>query len=276
MNHAEVPKYKATLEGVKAPLEVIIYLIKRDNLDIYDIPIAKITRDYLEYLGLLERLHIDLAGEFFVLAASLMRIKAQMLLRRDDDEDDPREELVRNLLEYKKMVNAARTFKELEDERSRVFSRPVPQLEKDYRGEAVLDLSLFEIMKVFRQIMAEMDADEVSEIEPEEFTIEEKIDFIDSKLKEQEQIGFRDLFEHSSSRLEVVVTFIALLELLKRVVITVRQEDAFGEIWIYRAAENQADEPTATDGTRQDPTRALATSEGKVDPRDQNGPITDR
>ena len=237
MNHADEPTYKTELEGVKAPLEVILYLIRRDNLDVYDIPIAKVTRDYLEYLDLMESLHIDLAGEFFVVAATLMRIKVQMLLRKDDDEEDPREELVRNLLEYKKMVEAARTFKEMEDERLRVFSRPVPEREKEYRGEATLDLSLFEIMKVFRQVMAEVEAGQPSEIESEEFTIEDKIDVIRRRLEEREQVLFRELFSGASGRLEMVVTFIAVLELMKRLRIKARQEGAFGEIWIYRGDE---------------------------------------
>jgi segregation and condensation protein A len=136
------------LEGIRAPLGVILYLIRRDNLDIYDIPIAKITREYLDYLNLMEGMQIDLAGEFFVLAATLMRIKIQMLLRKDDDTDeDPRQELVQSILEYKKMVEAAKSFKDLEDERMRVFTRPVPQEEKDaVTGEVVIDLNLFQLM----------------------------------------------------------------------------------------------------------------------------------
>jgi segregation and condensation protein A len=233
LDDAKTNTYKAELEGIKAPLGVILYLIRRDNLDIYDIPIAKITKDYLEYLDIMEHLRIDLAGEFFVLAATLMRIKAQMLLRKDDDTEDPREELIRNLLEYKKMVEAARSFKEMEDERLRVFRRPVPQNEKEFRAEPVLELSLFEIMKAFREIMSEFDSQDVREIEPEEFTIEEKIAAVRSYLADQNQLSFRDLFVGSSSRLEVVVTFMALLELLKRCEIKCRQEGPFGEIWVY-------------------------------------------
>jgi segregation and condensation protein A len=235
MNDIRNDIYKAELEGVKAPLGVILFFIKRDNLDIYDIPIAKITKDYLAYLDMMEQLQIDLAGDFFVLAATLMRIKVQMLLRRDDDEEDPREELVRNLIEYKKMVEAARSFQELETERLKVFSRTVPHEEKEFRGEPVLELNLFEIMRAFRQIIAEYSTREGTEIEPEEFTLEEKIDAIESVLREHEQVLFRELFQGSSSRLEVIVTFMALLELIKRAVVRSRQEGAFGEIWIYRA-----------------------------------------
>ncbi|UCG50611.1 MAG: segregation/condensation protein A [Candidatus Latescibacterota bacterium] len=253
MNDVKGKTYKAELEGIKAPLGVILYLIKRDNIDIYDIPIAKITKDYLEYLDLMEQLQIDLAGEFFVLAATLMRIKAQMLLRRDDDTEDPREELVRNLLEYKKMVEAARSFKKLEDERLRVFQRPVPQNEKELRAEPVLELSLYEIMKAFRQIMSEFETDEVSEIQPEEFTIEEKIDVILSLVAERRHVGFRELFRNIASRLEVVVTFIALLELLKRSAIRCRQEGAFGEIWIRGAEESPNDDAGDTRSEPENP-----------------------
>ena len=244
--------YKAELEGIKAPLGVILYLIKRDNIDIYDIPIAKITKDYLEYLDLMEKLRIDLAGEFFVLAASLMRIKAQMLLRRDDESEDPREELVRNLLEYKKMVEAARSFKELEEERLKVFRRPVPQNEKEFRAETAVELNLYEIMRAFREIMADFDSQEVTEIQPEEFTIEEKIEAVHVLLADQTQVAFRDLFSGSSSRLEVVVTFIALLELIKRSEISCRQEGAFGEIWIYAVEAPANASETTTEENREE------------------------
>lgn len=225
--------YKAVLEGIRAPLGVILYLIKRDNIDIYDIPIAKITRDYLSYLDMMDQLEIELAGEFFVLAATLMRIKAQMLLRRDDEEEDPRDELVRNLLEYKKMAEAARSFQELEAERLRVYNRPVPDREKSYRGEAVLELSLFEVMRAFREIISEYEAADVREIELEAFTIEEKIELITAQLAREGQVRFRELFAASASRLEIIVTFMAILELMKRLAIKARQEDSFGEIWIY-------------------------------------------
>lgn len=235
--------YKAELEGIKAPLGVILFLIRRDNIDIYDIPIAKITRDYLEYLDLMQELQIDLAGEFFVMAATLMRIKAQMLLRRDDETEDPREELVRNLVEYKRIVEAARSMKEMEDRRLKVFTRPVPQSEKEMRVEPTFELSLYEIMRAFREIMSRFDSREASEISPEEFTIEEKIDWVLSLLDESGQATFSELFAKSASRLEMVVTFMALLELMKRAMIKCMQERSFSEIWIYRRTDPPLEEP---------------------------------
>lgn len=224
--------YKAELDGIRAPLGVLLYLIRRDNLDVYDIPIAKVTKDYLAYLDLMEEAHIELAGEFFVLAATLMRIKAQMLLRRDEDEEDPREELVRNLVEYKKMVEAAQSLKRMEDERSKVFNRPIPQQEKEYKSEPVFDLNLYQIMKAFRAVLTEFEAADVREIELEVFTIEEKIELILERVRGG-QARFQDLFAESSSKLELIVTFMAMLELLKGQAIKVRQESRFGDIWVY-------------------------------------------
>jgi segregation and condensation protein A len=227
--------YKTKLEGVRAPLGVILYLIRRDNLDIHDIPIARITREYLEYLDLMERMEIDLAGEFFVLAATLMRIKAQMLLRKDDDTDeDPRAELVRSLIEYKKMVEAARTFKELEEERLDIFTRPVPEFEKSYREEPVVDLSLYHLMKAFQEIVRQFEAADVREIELEEFTIEEKIIAVLEALRQNHQVEFKDLFSGAASRMELIVTLIGMLELIKHSQVKVAQESAFGPIWLYR------------------------------------------
>ncbi len=228
-------QYTTELEGLRAPLGVILYLIRRDNLDIYDIPIARITREYLDYLNMIEDMQIELAGEFFVLAATLMRIKVQMLLRRDDDTDeDPRQELVRSLLEYKKMVEAARTFRELEEHRANIFTRPVPQEEKEFQGEQVLDLSLFQLMRAFQDVMTQFEGADVREVELEHFTIEEKIETVQAALRTSEPVVFADLFAGSRTRVEVIVTFMAVLELLKHGQARVQQDVSFGSIWIYK------------------------------------------
>jgi segregation and condensation protein A len=247
LNPSPQDNYKAELEGIKAPLGVLLYLIKRDNIDIYDIPIAKITKDYLGYLDLMEELQIDLAGEFFVMAATLMRIKVQMLLRRDDEIEDPREELVRNLVEYRKMVEAAQSMKAMEERRYNVFTRPVPQNEKELRAEPELELNLFEIMRAFRDIMAQFETQRVSEVQPEEYTIEDKIEVVVARLVAEPQIMFRDFFTGASSRIEVVVTFMAILELMKRAAVRCVQDAAFGEIWIYRRDDPPAVEEAAAE-----------------------------
>jgi segregation and condensation protein A len=184
----------------------------------------------------MEDMQIELAGEFFVLAATLMRIKIQMLLRKDDDTDeDPRQELVQSILEYKKMVEAAKSFRDLEDERMRVFTRPVPQAEKDaVTGEVVIDLNLYQLMRAFQEVMTQFEGAEVREVELEAYTIEEKIDRVRSALEAREPAMFADLFSGSRSRLEVIVTFMAILELLKHGQARVQQEGTFGAIWIYK------------------------------------------
>lgn len=227
--------YTAELEGLRAPLGVILYLIRRDNLDIYDIPIARITREYLDYLNMMENMQIELAGEFFVLAATLMRIKVQMLLRKDDDtEEDPRQELVRSLIEYRKMVEAARNFRDLEERRLNIFTRPVPQEEKDAAGEPQMDLSLFQLMRAFQEVMTQFEGAPVREVELEQFTIEEKIDLVRGALDAREPVLFSDLFASNRSRLELIVTFMAMLELLKHGQARVEQETSFGTIWLYK------------------------------------------
>ena len=263
LNPSPQDSYKAELEGIKAPLGVLLYLIKRDNIDIYDIPIAKITKDYLEYLDLMEELQIDLAGEFFVMAATLMRIKIQMLLRQDDEIEDPREELVRNLVEYRKMVEAAQSMKAMEDRRYMVFKRPVPQKEKELRAEPELELNLFEIMRAFRDIISQFETQRVSEVQPEEFTIEDKIEVVVARLASTSQIMFREFFDDASSRIEVVVTFMAILELMKRAVIRCVQNGAFGEIWVYRRDDPPIAEVGPADGAEPEGAEGEATDESE-------------
>jgi segregation and condensation protein A len=226
--------YTTELEGLRAPLGVILYLIRRDNLDIYDIPIAKITREYLDYLNMMEGMQIEVAGEFFVLAATLMRIKVQMLLRKDDDtEEDPRQELVRSLLEYRKMVEAAKGLRDMEEQRFHIFTRAVPPEEKDAAGEPALDLSLYQLMRAFQEVMTQFEGAPVREVELEQFTIEEKIEVVRRALQARAPVMFADLFAQDRSRLELIVTFMSVLELLKHGQARVEQESSFGPIWLY-------------------------------------------
>jgi segregation and condensation protein A len=229
--------FTTELEGLRAPLDVILYLIRRDNLDVYDIPIAKITREYLDYLNAMETMQIELAGDFFVLAATLMRIKVQMLLRKDDDTDeDPRQELVRSLLEYRKMVEAAKGLREIEEHRQHIFTRPITPDEKAVTVEPEMDLSLYQLMRAFQEVMTQFEGAPVREVELESYTIEEKIDVVRAALGAREPALFTDLFAESRSRLELIVTLMAILELLKHGQARVEQEASFGPIWVYRGA----------------------------------------
>ena len=229
--------FTTELEGLRAPLGVILFLIRRDNLDIYDIPIAKITREYLDYLSSMEEMQIELAGDFFVLAATLMRIKVQMLLRKDDDGDeDPRQELVRSLLEYRKMVEAAKGLRDMEEQRQHIFTRPANVDRESFVVEPEIDLSLYQLMRAFQEVMTQFEGAPVREVELETFTIEEKIETVRAALGAREPSLFTDLFASSRSRMELIVTLMALLELLKHGQARVEQEGSFGPIWIYRGA----------------------------------------
>ncbi len=265
MAEAKQQSYTAQLDGIRAPLGVILYLIRRDNLDIYDIPIARITKEYLDYLNMMDDTQIELAGEFFVLAATLMRIKAQMLLRRDDDtEDDPRDGLVRSLLEYKKMVEAAKTFQEMEHERGKIYMRPVPDAEKEYREDPEIDLSLFHLMRAFQDVMVHFEADDVREIELEEYTIEDKIAVVNDGLREKSQLLFTDLFAANASRMELIVTLMALLEMIKHGHVRVRQDGMHTSVWLYHGPNFGEKLESVEDWTE-----AMGEGEvSKVDPKD--------
>lgn len=229
--------FTTELEGLRAPLGVILYLIRRDNLDIYDIPIAKITREYLDYLTSMEDMQIELAGDFFVLAATLMRIKVQMLLRKEDDTDeDPRQELVRSLIEYRKMVEAAKGLRDMEEHRQHIFLRPITIDEKSALPEPEIDLSLFQLMRAFQEVITQFEGAPVREVELETYTIEEKIDVVRNAIGAREPVLFTDLFAGSRSRMELIVTLMAMLELLKHGQARVEQEASFGPIWIYKGA----------------------------------------
>lgn len=234
-------EYKVRLERFEGPLDLLLFLIKKEEINIYDIPIAQITQQYLDYIRMMEFLNLELAGEFLVVAATLMRIKARMLLPRQEDEldeeDDPRRELVQQLLEYQKFKQAATELEAMEYQRRLLFTRPeppepegLPELERTY--------GLFDLIAAFRAVLERAEV-RYMEVRAEEISIEEKIELLRRRVEEAEVIAFGDLFEVGSSRAELIVTFLALLEILRLGVATVRQTKAFGEIWIHRADGGQ-------------------------------------
>jgi segregation and condensation protein A len=183
----------------------------------------------------MEEMQLELAGDFFVLAATLMRIKVQLLLRREDDTDeDPRQELVRSLIEYRKMVEAAKGLRDMEEHRRHIFTRPANMDRESFVVEPEIDLSLYQLMRAFQEVISQFEGAPVREVELETFTIEEKIDSVRAALGAREPALFTDLFAQSRSRMELIVTLMALLELLKHGQARVEQEGSFGPIWIYR------------------------------------------
>jgi len=235
--------YKVRLEVFEGPLDLLLYLIKRDEIDIYDISIERITQQYLEFLDAFQTLNIELAGEFIVMAANLLYIKSRTLLPKDQqpaeedaEEDDPRWELIRQLIEYKKFKEAASQLKSREELSENLFPRAPekPDLHPDARL-LVGEVGIFDLIRAFQNILKRLDAPEdLREIFEENHTVADKIDHILEVTTSGERISFERLFDKVASRSEVVVTFLALLELIRLKQIRVFQESAFREIQLER------------------------------------------
>jgi len=233
--------YLVKLETFEGPLDLLLHLIKKEELDIYDIPIALVTRQYLEYLEMMRMLDLDIAGEFIVMASDLMRIKARMLLPKpeelEEEEADPRAELVRRLLEYKKYKEVAKELRGRETERLGVFARGwIPEVADEPIVE-LQEVSVFHLLDVMRTVMARFAQESVHRVAREGVKVEQKMDEILAALAEDEGIAFRDFVEKCKSKFEVLVSFIALLELIHFGRVMVVQKVPFGEIWMCRVRE---------------------------------------
>ena len=234
--------YKVKLEVFEGPLDLLLYLIKQDEIDIYDISIERITRQYLEYLQTFKELNIELAGEFIVMAANLIYLKSRSLLPIDQqppaeeaEEDDPRWDLIRQLVEYKKFKEAAVDLHLREVEQETIFARVAsPMLsENPLRLEEV---GIFQLINAFQSVIKRIEArQEVQEIFGERFSVSEKIDAILRCVAAGATVRFSDLFGAIVSRVEVVVTFLALLELIRLKQVRATQKNVFAEIEIAAA-----------------------------------------
>jgi len=245
------------IPAFEGPLDLLLYLIRRDKVDIYDIPIGEITERYLGMLGLMQILDLEVAGEFLVMAATLMRVKARMLLPSwpddEEDEEDPRADLVRQLLEYRQFKEAARSFKSREETRRQQFQRGfMPRFEDD-SPPALAPISHFALIEVMKEVLARVGEEFFYEVELEDVTLEEKMELVTAELEEKGRILFVDLLARTPRRIHVVVTFMAILELARLNRIAIAQEGAFAEIWVYpfvSAEETPAAvEPAATGDT---------------------------
>ena len=234
--------YKVKLEVFEGPLDLLLYLIKQDEIDIYDISIERITRQYLEYLQAFKELNIELAGEFIVMAANLIYLKSRSLLpvdqqppEEDAEEDDPRWDLIRQLIEYKKFKEAAEELHQRELEQERIFAReggPSPTAQESLRlGE----VGIFQLINAFHAVIKKIEArQDVQEIFGERFSVSEKIETILRRVAAG-SIRFSDLFGADVSRIELVVTFLALLELIRLKQVRAIQKNIFEEIEIAAA-----------------------------------------
>jgi segregation and condensation protein A len=237
--------YPVKLQHFEGPLDLLIHLIKRNEVNIYDIPIALITDQYLTYLAFMQELNLDLAGEFLVMAATLIHIKSRLLLPRPTpeiegelDEEDPRDALVRRLLEHQRYKAAAELLHEREILRSAQFPRPDGAV-ADLVGEPVepeLEVDLFTLIAAFRTVVERAKTRPKVVLPPEQLSIEQRIDQLLERLSETEAVGFEELFADASSRQDLIVTFLAMLEMIRLKLIRVFQSGSFGPIRVYKRA----------------------------------------
>jgi segregation and condensation protein A len=236
--------YPVRLQNFEGPLDLLLHLIKTHELDIYDIPIALVTQQYLEYLELMQELDLDVVGEFLVMAATLIHIKSRMLLPRpdptqEDPEEDPREALVRRLLEHQKFKAAAELLHEREIQRSAQWGRPDGRI-ADLAGEPAepeIEVDLFSLMAAFRQVLERARSRPVVPLPPEQISIESRVEQLLARLSDTEACGFEDLFADVQTRSGIVVTFLALLEMIRLKLVRAYQQGACGPIRVYKRAK---------------------------------------
>jgi segregation and condensation protein A len=237
----ELP-YQVRIENFEGPLDLLLHLIKKNEINIYDSPIAMIARQYLSYIEAMKDLNLTVAGEFLVMAATLLQIKSKMLLpveeHTEDEEDgpDPREELVRRLLEYKTFKEAARQLDTQERMWREIYSRPCVSVETGSDSDdAMLDnIGLFDLVDALQTILDRNPGKKLLEIIPDNLTVRDRMTAILEALEGQESIGFEALFEASCYRLTIIVTFLALLELIRLRTVRVYQAENFGPILVSR------------------------------------------
>ena len=248
---SQLDSIQIKLQSFEGPLDLLVHLIKKNQMNVYDIQISVITKQYLEYLNLLQELNLDLASEFLVMAATLIHIKSKMLLPRPEtaagdpgEEEDPRDTLVRRLLEHQKFKVAAELLHEKEVLRSAQWGRPESRLEEiagdDYEPEFEVDL--FSLLSAFKQVLERARERPPVVLPAEQISIELRIDQLLERLSETEACGFEDLFDDVASRGEMIVTFLAMLEMIRLKLIRVFQSGGAGAIRIYKR-ERPADAP---------------------------------
>lgn len=235
--------YKVKLESFEGPLDLLLFLIKKNEVDIYDIPISEITRQYLDYIEIIKLLDIEAASDFILMAATLMRIKAQMLLPKPIVEDmeeieDPRQELVYRLLEYKRFKDVASDLAEKEKEARNSFPRGSYKFERNGYDQEILktsDVSLFDLVAAFKKIVETRTQVTIHRVQDINVSLEERIQLVLQKVNDAAEIEFTSLFDRQDDKIVLIVTFIAILELIKQKQIKAIQNETFGTIMVCRA-----------------------------------------
>ena len=239
--------YKIRLDMFEGPLDLLLYLVKKDHLNIYDIPIAKVTQQYLEYINFMQLLDLNIVGEFLVEAATLMQIKSKMLLPAEElaaieEEEDPRAELVKRLLEYEKFKQVAENLREREVNQQDVFKRPKTELPADVKTqdkeEVYFEVSIFDLINAFSKALKDVPREVFYEVIKDQFTVEQKVHDILHLLLVETEIKLSELFLKAKSKMEIIVIFMAILELAKMKEIIARQNAEFEDIVILRNKDN--------------------------------------
>ena len=236
----DVPQIRLPI--FEGPLDLLLYLLRKEKVEIHDIPIAPITRQYMEYLEVMKELNLELAGEFMVMAATLIHIKSKMLVplepteaQGEEDYVDPREELVQRLLEFQKYKEAAGLLHQKRVIRAATFTRPdavIPKFED--AGDEMVEASLFDLIGAFKELLERRKVLLAHEVESEGKTVEERIQEILALIKEGDSVDFMDLFETQRTKMDMILTFLALLELIRLKQVKVYQKGNFGAIRIFR------------------------------------------
>jgi segregation and condensation protein A len=244
----EQQNFEIKLPLFEGPFDLLLFFIERDELDIYDIPIAKITNDFLEYVHHLEHINIEVASEFILVAATLMRIKSKMLLPRPQldeqgNEIDPREELVRHLLEYKKYKSVVENFHKMEEtemmkEKRGNLMKEIKALAESGNVEAELqDVDLFKLMSVFEKVLKRFEADKnkpVHQVIQYPYTIESQRNFIRGELSKKERLSFAELMETFPTRIGLIFNFLAVLEMLALQQLSIQVGEGFNNFWVSK------------------------------------------
>lgn len=219
---SQLAAYRVELESFQGPLDLLLHLIRKNELDIYDIPIAEITNQYLVYLDIMKDLDLEVASEFLVMASTLMYIKSRMLLPVDEEEEesegeDPREELIRRLIEYQKYKKAAQELAGMPVLQHDIFVRPEQAAEKSTStDETFIEATIFQLMDAFQSVLSEAERKAPVEVTRETYTLDDGISLIESRLAQQSSISFGGLFSGLDSRRKVITVFLSLLELIRR------------------------------------------------------------
>lgn len=240
--------YKVKLTDFEGPLDLLLFFIKRDELDIYNIPISKITNDFLEYLHLMATLDLEVAGDFIVMAATLMQIKVRMLLPKDvgpdGEEEDPRAELVRRLIEYKRFKEMSLEFSKREDEQRKVywrkfFSADPTALVDDEEQDILKDVTLFNLIAAYKRALESMPKKVVHEVQLFNVTIEEQMSYTLDYLRVNRQATLLKLVEHMTEKMRIIVTVIALLEMAKNKAVSLLPMEGEDDILVLAAGEKR-------------------------------------